>query len=362
MKAIILLALLALTAAYDRNAVYNYAATYWSYPNHDCNSAYTDCTPYSYWGGDNCSYGSNGGDCANFVSQCVLAGGHSALVGGACRGYPCGVEEVGARNLGWCLYETFGWERVCGYNQSPPSSITTGDVLVYHRGSCDSYDAHAVIVVGNGPNIACHSANQWDIHYSYFGEAYLEWLHYPSNDEPMLPEPVTEENEEVPQEITLGAALSATELSAFRTAALNAHNTYRARHGVSKLTLNSSLNTMAQNYANTMASTDTFAHSPSSSRKLNGQAVGENLYGCRGMAVTGDSATKSWYDEISQYNYNDPGFKSGTGHFTQVVWKSTTSVGFGVSQSSSGWYYVVANYFPAGNYLNQFEQNVLPLV
>ena len=43
-------------------------------PNHKCSGKYTDCNPYSYFGGEHCSYGSHGGDCANFVSQCLISG------------------------------------------------------------------------------------------------------------------------------------------------------------------------------------------------------------------------------------------------------------------------------------------------
>ena len=51
-----------------------------------------------------------------------------------------------------------------------------------------------------------------------------------------------------------------------------------------------------------------------------------------------------------------------TGHFTQLVWKSTKTVGFGVSLGTSSGFncvYLVANYAPPGNYLNQFSQNVI---
>ena len=183
MKATLALALLAASAAaYDRNAAVNYASTWWNSANHDCSGAYTDCSPYSYWGGESCSYGSHGGDCANFVSQCVLAGGHAALnTGGDCRGYPCGVEEVGATKLGNCL-NSFGWERTCGYLQAPPSNIQPGDVIIYHADSCSSYEAHATFVVGtdNGSvQIACHSNNRWAADYTYIQSThpYFEWLH-----------------------------------------------------------------------------------------------------------------------------------------------------------------------------------------
>ena len=34
-----------------------------------------------------------------------------------------------------------------------------------------------------------------------------------------------------------------------------------------------------------------------------------------------------WYNEIEKYNWNKPGFSMQTGHFNQVVWKSTRRVG-----------------------------------
>ena len=55
-----------------------------------------------------------------------------------------------------------------------------------------------------------------------------------------------------------------------------------------------------------------------------------------------------WYDEIKDYNFSQPGFTSGIGHFTLVVWKESNEVGFGLARSSNGSYYVVANYYPAG--------------
>ena len=68
-------------------------------------------------------------------------------------------------------------------------------------------------------------------------------------------------------------------------------------------------------------------------------------------------ATDAWYSEIKDYNYKTPGFKKGTGHFTQVIWKECTHVGFGVSGI-----YCVARYMPPGNMKGAFEKNVLPLI
>jgi len=132
------------SSSYDREAAYNYAMQWWNSCNHDCTSGdYKSCTPWSYLGSECCGYTSHGGDCANFVSQCLIAGGHPYLKGGdckypdgtlCCRGYPCGKEEIGAKRLGDCLVSK-GWKRTCGYHASPPSNIMVGDVLIYHKGN-----------------------------------------------------------------------------------------------------------------------------------------------------------------------------------------------------------------------------------
>lgn len=179
---------------YDRQAVYDYAALWWDDANHTC-GIYSDCTPWSYWGRDVCGYPSQGGDCANFVSQSILAGGHPDLDTHDtwCRGYPCGREEIGARRLGECLVLN-GWTRTCGYKISPPEGMKRGDVLIYHSGSCDSWSAHATVVVnvdGSDVRIAGHSAPQWNTEYTYLQDSmpFYEFLQHPGGDEPE-PEPV----------------------------------------------------------------------------------------------------------------------------------------------------------------------------
>ena len=99
----VLTCLLPRGVAYERSAAVAYARKFYSGVNHDCESAYDACTPYSYWGGESCDYGSHGGDCANFVSQCLLAGNHTPLVKPPCRGKSFCDAEVGAQKLGACL-------------------------------------------------------------------------------------------------------------------------------------------------------------------------------------------------------------------------------------------------------------------
>jgi hypothetical protein len=179
---------------YDRQAVYDYAQRWYNDANHICGT-YSDCTPWSYWGRDVCGYPSHEGDCANFVSQSLLAGSHPDLNTDDywCRGYPCGREEIAARRLGECLVIN-GWKRTCGYKISPPEGMKSGDVLIYHSGGCDSWSAHATVVVnanGSDVRIAGHSSPQWDKEYTYLQNdmPYYEFLQHPAEDTPE-PEPV----------------------------------------------------------------------------------------------------------------------------------------------------------------------------
>ena len=62
------------------------------------------------------------------------------------------------------------------------------------------------------------------------------------------------------------------------------------------------------------------------------------------------------------YNFNGDGFSSGTGHFTQVVWKESTTLGIGRAEVSEGkrkCAYIVGRYKPAGNMMGQFKENVV---
>lgn len=182
MNKFVLFLLICSALSYDRHKAIEYAYKYVDNPNHKCGD-YQACKPYSYWGSEACGYQSHGGDCANFVSQCLIAGGHPKLSGNKeyCRGWPCGVEP-GAAKLAMCLHKKFGWKSTCGKLQKPPSNIQVGDVLIYHSGSC-SGGAHATIISkieGGRPKITCHSNKHKDMDYDYMKNSknYYEWLHH----------------------------------------------------------------------------------------------------------------------------------------------------------------------------------------
>ncbi|XP_063045309.1 Golgi-associated plant pathogenesis-related protein 1-like [Engraulis encrasicolus] len=156
-------------------------------------------------------------------------------------------------------------------------------------------------------------------------------------------------------------ALPLTDAS-FKAEFLRTHNELRAKHGAPPLTLTNELNKSAQEWADYLENINknntrmTLKHSDSKN--------GENLYyysSSRAYSLTGKEAVQSWYNEIKDYDFSDPGFAGNTGHFTQVVWKSTTELGVGVSKVGNATF-VVGQYNPAGNFMNEgyFEKNVLP--
>ncbi len=185
MKDILLLSLFTISfCGYNRQAAVAYAHRHVRNPNHACGN-YASCTPWSYWGSEYCGYPSHGGDCANFVSQCLLAGGHPALKrpgDQSCRGYPCGKEEIGAWELTECLPK-FGWSKQCGRRMATPSNTKPGDVIVYFDTGCPGQNGHAVIitsVVGGRAKITCHSSIKEDVDYDYQANSkpFYTFLHY----------------------------------------------------------------------------------------------------------------------------------------------------------------------------------------
>lgn len=142
----------------------------------------------------------------------------------------------------------------------------------------------------------------------------------------------------------------------FISEALHAHNICRKKHASEPLVHNPELSAIAQNYANHLAKIQSLIHSKNT---YQGQKLGENLYfsyDSTSSVISGEKPTIEWYNEIKDYKYND--YQPGTGHFTQVVWKATKEVGFGLAKAKNGSIYVVANYYPPGNYLNKFSENV----
>ena len=126
---------------------------------------------------------------------------------------------------------------------------------------------------------------------------------------------------------------------------VKAHNKYRRRHiDTPDVKWSNALTQSAQNWADKCQ----WKHSDSPN--------GENM--AEGGFSNAEEVVELWYEEIEDYDYNNPVYTDDTGHFTQVVWKETTEIGCGYN-SSCGIY--VCHYNPPGNYFGQFPANVKPM-
>ena len=92
-----------------------------------------------------------------------------------------------------------------------------------------------------------------------------------------------------------------------------------------------------------------------------GEPLGENIYFTRKfVGYSNGSVSNEWYDEKDNYDFQkgkpkdkDYDFE----HFTQIVWKNSKKVGFGI-YSKEKFFIFVANYSPKGNNKNEFLKNV----
>ncbi|KAK5991289.1 putative pathogenesis-related protein [Cladobotryum mycophilum] len=159
----------------------------------------------------------------------------------------------------------------------------------------------------------------------------------------------------------------------YQSIMLHQHNLHRSNHSAPNLGWD---NTLAQ-YAKNIATGCVFKHDM---HQGNG-GYGQNLaaWGSTGnidnlrnkLAASG--VTNQWYNsEMPNWQFygqaNPPPSSplEKWGHFTQVVWKSTTTVGCYTAKCPAGsvlsfpsWY-TVCNYGPPGNYGGRYGDNVLP--
>ena len=147
MKAIILLFIIGFSLSYDRNAAISYARKYCS----NYNSNYQN---YQY----------DGGDCANFVSQCMIAGGmdfRSCSVSWI-DDYGC-LPKV--RDLKLCLQQK-GWKhsttRPASFKAGYPIFSTTSSHVMLATG----IDGNKIIFCGHNID-RCNATISSDIEYYY---------------------------------------------------------------------------------------------------------------------------------------------------------------------------------------------------
>jgi uncharacterized protein YkwD len=131
---------------------------------------------------------------------------------------------------------------------------------------------------------------------------------------------------------------------------LAVHNAARAQAGVPPLTWDPALGDAAARYAVFLALTNSFQHSDRTQRP----GTGENLWmGTRGY-FSYEAMLASWANERRDFvpgvfpAVSRSGNWESVGHYTQMVWPTTTRVGCAVATNSRN-DFLVCRYSPAGN-------------
>lgn len=139
--------------------------------------------------------------------------------------------------------------------------------------------------------------------------------------------------------------------SALALEVLSLHNRERARLGIAPLQWDARLASASASYARELARLGTMRHSTNASRPNQG----ENLWMGTRRAFSVDEMVGGWLAERASFrrgnfpNVSRTGRWSDVGHYTQMIWRSTTHVGCGLASSPRS-DFLVCRYSPAGNY------------
>ena len=136
---------------------------------------------------------------------------------------------------------------------------------------------------------------------------------------------------------------------------LEHHNLVRSEVGVPNLEWSRELAAYAQEWADHLAKNGCRMEHRKNPL-IHNESVGENIYwGSSSEVFHPIDASWSWYSEKKMYKFGKfgKGNWQATGHYTQMIWRSTRQVGVGVAICKTGALMVVASYAPAGNYVDQ---------
>jgi hypothetical protein len=146
------------------------------------------------------------------------------------------------------------------------------------------------------------------------------------------------------------SAAAPTAASQFPARILAAHNAERLRMGMPALAWDNALGVGAAAYAQQMAISGIFQHSNRQARR----GVGENLWMGSHGAFSIEAMVSGWTSERRYFvpgvfpNNSSTGNWADVGHYTQLIWPTTTRVGCAIA-STPRIDYLVCRYATAGN-------------
>jgi len=126
---------------------------------------------------------------------------------------------------------------------------------------------------------------------------------------------------------------------------LKAHNKVRAELGLPLLGWSEKMAAVAKDWAMTLVVRSQFRHSHG--------GYGENMFEIRGGKSSPAEVVEAWAGEAEDYDYQGNRCRAARcGHYTQIVWRGTTTLGCAVARSSfrEVW---VCEYSPPGNIVGQ---------
>ncbi|TKA64892.1 hypothetical protein B0A55_10926, partial [Friedmanniomyces simplex] len=145
------------------------------------------------------------------------------------------------------------------------------------------------------------------------------------------------------------------------------HNLHRYNHSAPNIGWDGDLASTAAS----IASNCIYAHNVTASGGGYGQNIAAGVEANNISAIITDlfyNGEVGWYDGLYGQAQPDMTNFEHWGHFSQIVWKSTTKVGCATQYCPNGLanvgsdvspYFTVCNYGPPGNYANEYGSNVL---
>ncbi|CAG9991509.1 unnamed protein product [Clonostachys byssicola] len=148
---------------------------------------------------------------------------------------------------------------------------------------------------------------------------------------------------------------AAASLTSDETEALRLHNAARAGKGLPPLVWDAKLAANAAAWAQSLKNSNSFQHSSAASRPNQGENLAQNSSPSKPIDNPLALGTQQWLNEAKDYSGQAiPGTDfSSYGHYTQIMWKTTTSVGIASATNGKGTYWTVARYSPPGNMVGQ---------